>query len=158
MYTSNINDESDELNEILSRIASGMASNVSKIKTVEKSCCKAYLSKGAISVRTYDEFIQAVGICKVAFVLITTTVCPYCQLFKPIFAKVAKVYSDRAVFIEVNADYVPEIAMIFHVYSTPTTLVLYNGRLVDTVIGYIPYNSFENYVRETLYSIGCISS
>ncbi|MEM1541536.1 MAG: thioredoxin family protein [Ignisphaera sp.] len=158
MYTSNINDVNDELNEILNRIVSGITSNASKIRTVEKSCCKAHLNKGTISVRTYDEFLQAVDVCKVAFVLITTTVCPYCQLFKSIFAKVAKVYSDRAVFIEANADYVPEIAMVFHVYSTPTTLVLHNGKLVDTVIGYIPYNNFENYVRETLYSIGCISS
>lgn len=157
MYNSRINNDINEINEILDKMTSNIVSSSNKIKSIEKSCCKTSLGKGMISVRSYSEFINALKICRIAFVLITTTMCPYCHLFKPVFSKVARLHYNRAIFIEVNADYVPEIAMSFNVYSTPTTLVLHDGRLVDVIVGFVPYASFEAYVRETLNSFGCVS-
>ena len=143
-----------EIEELLNK----MAQEVTKSREEKPSvrCCTGI--GGFRSVKSYDEFMSVVGRCRVAFILVTTTFCPYCQMFKPIFAKVADEFRDMAVFLEANADYVPEVAATFEVYSTPTTIVLVDGRPVDAVIGYVPYSQFRRYVNEVLRYANCVAS
>jgi thiol-disulfide isomerase/thioredoxin len=143
-----------EIEELLNRKARELVKSREEKPSVR--CCIGI--GGFRSVRSYDEFMNVVGRCRVAFILVTTTFCPYCQMFKPVFAKVADEFRDMAVFLEANADYVPEVAEAFEVYSTPTTVVLVDGRPVDAVVGYVPYSQFRRYVNEVLRYAKCVAS
>uniref|UniRef100_A0A7C5YTY1 Thioredoxin n=1 Tax=Ignisphaera aggregans TaxID=334771 RepID=A0A7C5YTY1_9CREN len=146
------NEINSDISEIIDRISQEYSRNIG-LKS--NTCCNTSL-KGALYVRSYREFINALESCRITFVLITTTYCPYCRLFKPIFYRIAEQYNNKAAFIEVNADYIPEIAMMFNVYSTPTTIVLVDGRIVDELIGYIPANYFKEYIDDVLKNVKCI--
>ena len=141
----------EDIDEILNRMA------LEFVKTPKAEnrtrCCRA--SYGFRSVHSVEEFMDAINSCRVVFVLVTTTYCPYCRMFKPIFAKVAEEFRGSAAFIEANADYVPEVAMEFGVYSTPTTVVVVDRRAVDALLGYMPYQYFRRYVEEVLKSARC---
>lgn len=153
------NNESDEVNEILDRVAQNILVNVTSNPDDKYKCCKTGVGRphGILVVRSYDEFVYAISLCKLAFVLITSTYCPYCHMFRPIFDKVAKIHGNKAIFIEVNADYLPEVALALNIFSTPTTVVFVDKKPVDAIIGYMPFNSLSNYVNEMLHRIGCIS-
>jgi thioredoxin-like negative regulator of GroEL len=79
-------------------------------------------------------------------------------MFKPIFARVAKEFGGMAAFIEANADYVPEVAEEFGVYSTPTTITIVDRKAVDAVVGFMPYPHFRGYVEEVLKYAKCLSN
>jgi thiol-disulfide isomerase/thioredoxin len=148
------NDE--ELDQILSRMMKNM---VMQSRSSGQSCCRySDKVKGMVSIKSYEEFINVISLCRLAFVLITSTYCPYCYIFKPIFAKVAKIYEGKAAFVEVNADILPEIAWLYNVYSTPTTIVLYNERPIDVIVGHLPFDIFNRYVLEVLNRAGCINT
>ncbi|MDK6028752.1 thioredoxin family protein [Ignisphaera sp. 4213-co] len=144
----------DDIGSILDRIAMDFVKG-SRVIEVESrgQCCKTIY--GFKSIHSLKDFIDVVNNCKVVFVLVTTTYCPYCRMFKPVFAKVANEFRGSAAFIEANADYVPEIAMEFGVYSTPTTIVIIDGKAVDALLGYIPYQYFRGYVENILKSARC---
>ncbi len=143
-----------ELREVLNRITVEFVRKPSETRSVK--CCKAFA--GFKSIRSYEELTDALSRCKVIFVLITTTFCPYCQMFKPIFARVAKEFGGMAAFIEANADYVPEVAEEFGVYSTPTTITIVDRKAVDAVVGFMPYPHFRGYVEEVLKYAKCLSN
>jgi Thioredoxin domain-containing protein len=145
--------ESD-IREVLDKITVEFVRKPSEAKGAE--CCRAFT--GFKSIRSYEELAEALSRCKVVFVLITTTLCPYCQMFKPIFARVAKEFSGLAAFVEANADYVPEVAELFEVYSTPTTVTIVDRRAVDAVVGFAPYPYFRNYVEGVLRHSKCLSN
>lgn len=149
-----ISDEMKELGETLNKLYKSLISeeNVSISK-----CCKTdtSLEQGVIMVKSFREFMYAIDLCRLAFVLISSLYCPYCHIFKPIFSRVAKLYNNKAVFIEVNADDIPEVAMSLNVYSTPATIVLLDKRPIDVVVGYMPFNSFNSYVSEIVHRIEC---
>ncbi|ADM28255.1 Thioredoxin domain [Ignisphaera aggregans DSM 17230] len=150
--------EIDELDSILNTMAQNIIrTSYSRDKTfsnIQTKCCNTVI-EGGISIRSYSEFIQLINSCRVAFVLITTTYCPYCQLFKPVFFRVAREFAGKAVFIEANADYVPEVAETFNVYSTPTTVIIIDKRPIDAILGYIPYNHFKRYVNDIVSYAEC---
>lgn len=148
-----------ELNDIeLSKIIDKLARNILvSTRNTENRCCKSEI-RGVMTARSYEEYTYAINLCKLAFLLITSTYCPYCHMFKPIFTKVAQLNSGKAVFIEVNADYIPEIAWSYNVFSTPAIVVLVDGKPIDVVIGYVPFDSFNHYVNEILHKFGCINT
>jgi thioredoxin 1 len=146
----------DELNKLLERIIQNMTT---RPKSLEKSCCKpGFEIRGLVTIKSLEEFIRITHQCKITFILVTTTYCPYCHMFRPVFAKVAKLYEGKAAFVEVNADIIPEVAWSYNVFSTPTTIVILNGSPIDAIVGYIPFNSFNIYVTEILNKAGCINS
>lgn len=151
--------EIDEVNEIIDRVTQNILVNTASSLDDKYRCCRTGTVRphGILVVHSYDEFINAISLCKLAFVLITSTYCPYCHIFRPIFDKVARIHSSKAIFIEVNADHMPEIALALNIFSTPTTVVFIDKRPVDAIVGYIPFNSFNNYVNEMLHRIGCMS-
>jgi thioredoxin 1 len=143
-----------EIEEVLDKISVEFIKRSDDMKGVE--CCRAFI--GFKSIRSYEELVDALSWCKVVFVLVTTTLCPYCKMFKPIFARVAREFSGLAAFVEANADYVPEVAEIFGVYSTPTTVTIMNRRAIDAVIGFMPYPYFRSYVEDILRHAKCLSN
>lgn len=150
--------EDFENNSEIHRILDKMVHEYSRGSSLEKVTCCSIPLNGAVYVKSYKEFMNVLDRCRVAFVLITTTYCPYCRLFKPVFYSVAERYSSRAAFIEVNADHVPEVAMMLDIYSTPTTVVLIDRKVIDGVLGYVPANYFKEYVDSLLSSIKCVQS
>lgn len=141
----------NELSKLIDKMARDILISTSG---TESRCCKSE-TKGVMIAKSYDEYAYAINICKLAFLLITSTYCPYCHMFRHVFTKVAQLNTGKAVFIEVNADYMPEIAWSYNVFSTPAIVVLANGKPIDVIIGYVPFDSFNNYVNEMLNKFGC---
>lgn len=151
--------EIEEVNEILDKVAQNIFVNATNSLDDKYKCCRTGIRRpqGMLVVHSYDEFMYAISLCKLALVLITSTYCPYCHMFRPIFAKVARIHSNKAIFIEINADHMPEVALSLNVFSTPTTVIFIDKRPVDAIVGYMPFSSFNDYVNEVLNRIGCLS-
>lgn len=148
--------EINELHKILDRIARNMIAT--KNNDIDNKCCRMGADRhyDVVMVHSYRDFMYAINLCRLAFVLISSMYCPYCHMFRHVFTRIAKLYADRAMFIEVSADHMPEIPAMFNVYSTPTTIVMLEGRPIDVIVGYIPFNSFNSYVNEMLKRVGCL--
>ncbi|MGQ9513966.1 MAG: thioredoxin [Thermoproteota archaeon] len=61
--------------------------------------------------------------------------CPPCRAMKPIFEKLAKDYSGRALFISVNIDKNPDLATRYGILGIPTFLVIVGGKPVEKIVG-----------------------
>lgn len=154
---SKANQKDEELDAVISELVRRYGTQERGQSGLNKGCCTSPL-KGAIVARSYGELIKLVNVCRAAFVLVTTTYCPYCMMFKPVFSKVAHEFRGRAAFIEVNADYVPEVVMTFEVYSSPTLITLIDGHVVDSFLGYVPYEQFKSYVENVLDHVNCLEA
>jgi thioredoxin 1 len=62
------------------------------------------------------------------------TWCGPCQFMLPIFARMAKKYTNVR-FARVNVDNAPGISQRYQVYAIPTFLVFKGGQLVDKAVG-----------------------
>ena len=56
--------------------------------------------------------------------------CGPCTILKPIFHKVAELYSGKAQFFQANVDDVRDIAIEKRISSIPTILCLHNGKVI----------------------------
>lgn len=149
-------ESADELNALIEKVMQNIVKE--EKQSSDTKCCKHGIEPLAevFVANSIDELVRLLNLCKLSFVLITSTTCPYCYMFKPIFTKVARAFRGKAMFVEVNADYSPEIALALDVYSTPTTVVFLDKRPIDMLIGYTSFNSFSKYVRDLLCSVGCV--
>ena len=69
--------------------------------------------------------------------------CGPCKTLEPILEEVAKDYSGKVTFVNVNVDEQPEISGQFGVMSIPTLLVFKDGQPVDTTIGVVSKPEIE---------------
>ena len=142
-------------NDIKALIES-LSHNIFKELKHRNPCCPIPQRKRIIEINNIEELRSYLSACRVVFLLVYTTYCPYCRMFKPVFYEVAKQYNEYALFASVNADYVPEIALEYEVLTAPITLVFINGRLADALIGYIPPQYLKEYIEHVLYRTKCI--
>lgn len=63
--------------------------------------------------------------------------CGPCVMMKPIFEGVAKDMAGKVKFGKVDIDSQTDLAERFGVMSIPTILLLENGEVVDTSVGYV---------------------
>lgn len=61
--------------------------------------------------------------------------CVPCRITKPILEKLAHEYSDRVLFLPVDADESREVLEHFRVSGIPTVMTLHNGDVVGRVTG-----------------------
>ena len=66
------------------------------------------------------------------------TWCGPCKMIAPIIEQIAEEYSDEIKVGKVNVDDEPSLAAKFGITSIPTLLVIKNGEVVKTSVGYIP--------------------
>lgn len=67
-------------------------------KLYERPCCSVRVPPG-YEVKDRGEYEMLISSCKVAFVMFYGPLCPYCELFEPVFKSVGSRYTDRAAFI-----------------------------------------------------------
>ena len=66
------------------------------------------------------------------------TWCGPCKMIAPIIKEIAEEFSDEVKVCKVNIDDEPSLATKFGITSIPTLLVIKNGEVVKTSVGYIP--------------------
>ena len=66
------------------------------------------------------------------------TWCGPCKMIAPIIEEIAEEFSDEVKVCKVNIDDEPSLATKFGITSIPTLLVVKNGEVVKTSVGYIP--------------------
>lgn len=66
------------------------------------------------------------------------TWCGPCRMLAPVVEEIAKDFNGKAKVGKINVDEEPELASAFRVASIPTVVVMKNGKVVDTSVGYKP--------------------
>ncbi len=80
--------------------------------------------------------------------------CGPCKMFKPIFEQIQQQYQSRGViFLKVNIDQQRDIAEQFRVMSVPTTLFIYNKKIIKSQPGALPKNAFSNLIDQMLQKV-----
>lgn len=69
--------------------------------------------------------------------------CGPCRMIAPIVEEIANEYDGRVKVGKVNVDEEPGLAIRFGVDSIPTLIVMKDGKVTNTVIGYRPKKDIE---------------
>ncbi len=81
------------------------------------------------------------------------TWCGPCQHMAPYFEELAQAYGTQYTFAKLNVDEAREFAIEYGVNSVPTFLFLKNGKLVDSVVGFMPKQDLENKIKEVFAKV-----
>ncbi len=66
------------------------------------------------------------------------TWCGPCRMVAPILEEIATEYADRVIVGKVNVDDEPELATQFGIMSIPTIMLIQDGEVKETVVGFRP--------------------
>lgn len=83
---------------------------------------------------------------KVVVIDFWATWCGPCKMMAPVVEEVAKDYTDVKV-CKVNVDEEPELSNAFKIVSIPTIVVIKNGEIIDSVVGYRPKEDIEKIIK-----------
>lgn len=83
---------------------------------------------------------------KVVVIDFWATWCGPCKMMAPVVEEVAKNYPDVKV-CKVNVDEEPELSNAFKIVSIPTIVVIKNGEIIDSVVGYRPKEDIEKIIK-----------
>lgn len=83
---------------------------------------------------------------KVVVIDFWATWCGPCKMMAPVIEEVAKDYTDVKV-CKVNVDEEPELSNAFKIVSIPTIVVIKNGEIIDSVVGYRPKEDIEKIIK-----------
>jgi len=76
--------------------------------------------------------------------------CGPCQMFGPIFEKVAEEMKDEAVFGKLSVEESPKIAEKYEVTSIPAVKIFKNGEVVEDSLGMLPEDALKELVKKNL--------
>lgn len=66
------------------------------------------------------------------------TWCGPCRMVAPVLEEIAEEYADRVVVGKINVDDEPELAAKFGIMSIPTIMLIQDGEIKETVVGFRP--------------------
>lgn len=89
---------------------------------------------------------EVMGTEKVVVIDFWATWCGPCKRMAPVVEEVAKDYPDVKV-CKVNVDEEPELSNAFKIVSIPTIVVIKNGEIIDSVVGYRPKEDIEKIIK-----------
>ena len=75
------------------------------------------------------------------------TWCGPCRMMSSVVAELAEEYTDKAIIGKVNVDEEPELSNAFKIVSIPTIVVIKNGEIIDSVVGYRPKEDIEKIIK-----------
>lgn len=71
------------------------------------------------------------------------TWCGPCRMLGPVIAEIAEEYAGKVKVGKVNVDEQPVLANSFRVESIPMLVVIKNGKITNTSVGFIPKEDVE---------------
>ncbi len=80
--------------------------------------------------------------------------CQPCQTLTPLLTKLAQEYRGRFVLAKINADAEQGLAAHFRVRSLPTVLVIWQGQLVEQLVGLQPESTYRQIIDRLYASPG----
>lgn len=89
---------------------------------------------------------EVMGTEKVVVIDFWATWCGPCKMMAPVVEEIAKDYPDVKV-CKVNVDEEPELSNAFKIVSIPTIVVIKNGEIIDSVVGYRPKEDIEKIIK-----------
>jgi len=120
-------------------------------KAVCGVCKGNLLENKEIEINDYNEFEKIINTVTVPVIIdFWAEWCGPCQMFKPIFEKVAKNFPLKAQFLKVNTDLNQQTAMKFGIRSIPTIVALKDGVEVDRAMGALDEFSFSMWVDKLI--------
>lgn len=84
---------------------------------------------------TYTDYVNLQKNYKDAIVVVVHEGCSYCEKYEPVVEEIAENYSTPVYYYENDGK--------INVNSTPTTIVIKNGYIVDSYIGYMTYSAIS---------------
>jgi len=76
--------------------------------------------------------------------------CMPCRIMAPVVEELARDYTGKAVFAEVNVDENPNTALRYQVMSIPTFIIFKNGRPAERIVGVVGQGSLEGALNKHL--------
>jgi thioredoxin 1 len=76
--------------------------------------------------------------------------CGPCKAIGPIVEDLAEQYKDSVKVVKLNVDDSQKTALDYNVRSIPTLILFKDGKILDTLIGLVPKDRLENFVKKGL--------
>lgn len=76
--------------------------------------------------------------------------CGPCKAIGPIVEELAEQLKDSVKIMKLNVDDNQKIAIKYGVRSIPTLILFRDGKVLDTLIGLVPKERLENFVKKSL--------
>jgi thioredoxin 1 len=76
--------------------------------------------------------------------------CGPCKAIAPILEELAVDYKDKVNIVKVNVDDSQKTAETYGVRSIPTLILIKDGKTVDTLIGLVPKERLEAFIKKGL--------
>lgn len=73
--------------------------------------------------------------------------CMPCRMIAPMVERLAEEHTGKVVFGKMNVDQNSTIPQHYEVMSIPTLLVFKNGKLIDRIIGAMPYETLNSKIK-----------
>jgi len=82
-------------------------------------------------------------------ILVGTSWCPPCQIFKSIYAKVAEEFSDKFKFVRIDFDSYKSFFVKHQIRAVPVILFSVNGKIVEKRPGFLSKDNFKTMLCST---------
>lgn len=76
--------------------------------------------------------------------------CGPCKAIGPIVEEIAQQFKDTVKVMKLNVDENQKTALNYKVRSIPTIILFKDGNVLDTVIGLVPKNRLEDFIKKAL--------
>ena len=100
-----------------------------------------------ISDENFDQIIKTNPIVVVDF---WAEWCGPCRAMNPIIEELSSIYENKIVFAKLNVDKNPIIPSKYGISSIPTFLIIKNGQIMNSIIGAVTQEIFEETINEYL--------
>ncbi len=74
--------------------------------------------------------------------------CGPCKMLAPVIDEISGELHGKAKFFKLNVDENPVISTQYRISSIPTVMVLKDGEVVDTLVGFRPKDAIKNMIEK----------